>query len=204
MMNVKISFLYRTTYLPTRATFLGIHTTADLNFGTSLSIDPYIGSGYKIKDLIAHIKTVRPKITNTSIRTLFSVETLLVGTLSDCAKKYKQLSAGFDYDNPLCLNVRPAGPTDPKSDEHKAAIGASLSVAMIGNENAVGSPNGIITPVKGKWYNDGTNELLLEIADDGAPVNSDYRLWTKGKLKDKTYANKRIGEIKETASKSTS
>jgi len=56
---------------------------------------------------------------------------------------------------------------------------------MVGNDNALGAPQGVLVPTKAKWYNDGTQELLLEVNEDGQPTNSDYKSWNRGKLSGK-------------------
>jgi hypothetical protein len=53
---------------------------------------------------------------------------------------------------------------------------------MVGNSNALGQvAEGIITPVRAKWFNNGTKELLLAIDEAGRPVNEDYKSWVRGK-----------------------
>lgn len=54
---------------------------------------------------------------------------------------------------------------------------------MVGNDNALGQPAGVLVPTKAKWYNNGEQELLLEVNDEGRPTNSDYETWNRGKLK---------------------
>lgn len=58
---------------------------------------------------------------------------------------------------------------------------------MVGNDNGAGNlgPTAALMPVKAKWYNDGTQELLLEAGSDGLPVNEDYKEWIAGKLSNK-------------------
>jgi hypothetical protein len=57
---------------------------------------------------------------------------------------------------------------------------------MIGNTNGLGLvDSGIITPVRAKWFNDGTQELLLQIDESGRPVNEEFASWVKGKISGK-------------------
>jgi len=54
---------------------------------------------------------------------------------------------------------------------------------MVGNLNSLGKvDNGIVTPVRVKWFNDGVKELLLQIDESGRPVNQEFKTWAKGKI----------------------
>jgi hypothetical protein len=58
---------------------------------------------------------------------------------------------------------------------------------MVGNINALGQP-GIpheILPIKTKWFNNGTDEKLLAIDEQGRPLNEDCKSWYRGKLSNK-------------------
>jgi hypothetical protein len=58
---------------------------------------------------------------------------------------------------------------------------------MVGNDNAAGNLSTLtsLMPVKAKWFNDGAQELLLEINEAGEPVIEEHKSWVKGKLSNK-------------------
>ena len=185
MLNIKLYFVYRTTHLPSGKMFFGIHASDDLNFGSAEYKDQFIGSGWKIKDLID----------GGAKRHHFRVEMLYnSGSLTEAMTFFKRIR--MDYDHPLCLNVKEGAPAGvPKSEEHRAAIAAAVAPSMVGNGNAVGQPGQAaavikeqlesqgVTPPKLKWYNDGTQSKLIPVNDDNTPINANYTSWTMGQLR---------------------
>jgi hypothetical protein len=170
MLGLKLFFCYKTTFLPTKQMFFGIHATDDMNFGSGEYRDPFVGSGQRIKALIdAGAK-----------RHHFHVQALSIGDQESAQRMYDRIV--FDYDHPLCLNTKPGAPAGvPKTEEHKAAISESLETAMEGNTNALGAtktPNG----GKLKWFNNGEVQLQLETVKDNVPVDSTYKDWKLGQL----------------------
>lgn len=178
-MSIKLAFLHKTTFLPTNATYIGVHTTDDLNYGTREYSDPHLGTGTK---LIALIKDLKSKNVP-NIRALFDVSLLAApSTLQEINKRLSTYT--LHYDHPLSLNTKEGAKLDvPKSEEHKAAISESLRVAMVGNDNAVGNMGRPRSNTK--WFNDGTNTLELECDSELRPTNPEYANWKLGKLKKK-------------------
>jgi hypothetical protein len=174
MIGIPLFFVFRTTFLPTKQMYFGIHKSTDMAFGTSQSRDPFVGAGTKIKDLIAR----------GARRHHFDVHTLFIGTQADAQRYYDRIV--FDYDHPLCLNTKEGAPAGvPKTEEHKAAISEALTTAMEDNTNAVGTihPPRAVHGGKIKWFNDGAgNQLMLETVDGDKPVDAVYSSWVKGKL----------------------
>jgi hypothetical protein len=170
MLGLKLFFTYKTTFLPTKQMFFGIHETDDMRFGADGWSDPFVGSGAKIKDLVQR----------GAKRQHFTVQALCIGDQKTAQAFYDRIV--FDYDHPLCLNSKPGAPAGvPKTEEHKAAISESLETAMVDNTNAVGTikaQNG----GKLKWYNNGEVQLQLETVKDNVPMDIAYKDWTLGQL----------------------
>jgi hypothetical protein len=189
----KISILYKTTFRPTGAFYLGVHDTEDLAFGTHEFKDPFIGSGTK---LIALAKSAGNR------RSLFNVQALAVSTRKECEDKLKKLLNDLDYTNPLTLNSREGYPAGrPQAPEHRLNLSAALSEGMKGNENATGrrEPNiDIDTPTgtKLKWFNNGTDQkmILADLQDN--PIKPEYKDWKLGKMHKNPHVQKRLEEIK--------
>jgi len=172
-MSIAMTYVHRTTHIPTGKMFHGVHKSSDINFGTEQWQDPYIGNGMKLKELAGR-------------RTDFVVTRLYVGGEKDAWEFFDKIK--LQYDHPLCLNLPDTTtPGYPKSEEHKRHISESMLNpfggveigAPVGNDNAVGQvkPKG-----KMKWFNDGTTQAILEHDENRVPVNPKYKDWKLGQL----------------------
>jgi len=189
----KISVVFKTTFLPTGATYYGVHDTTDISFGNPGFSDPYIGNGAK---LIALAKQTGNR------RSLFNVQALLVGTRAQCEDRLKSLLDNLDYTNPLTLNAVGGWQKGrPQTQAHKDGISQANSVALVGNQNAVGNKGphiDIDTPsgTKLKWFNNGTQQKMIVCDLNDNPIKPEYKDWKLGKVHRNPHVQKRLEEIK--------
>lgn len=191
-MTPKVSILFKTTFRPNGAFYYGVHDTEDLAFGSHEFKDGFIGNGTK---LIALAKQTGNR------RSLWDVRAIRIGTRKECEEQLKKLLDGLDYSNVLTLNSKEGWPVGRvPTPEHKQNQAAALSVALKGNENALGvrEPNiDIDTPAgtKLKWFNNGKEQKMIVCMDD-IPIKPEYKEWQLGKMHKNAYVNKRLDEVK--------
>lgn len=197
----KISVLFRTTFIPSGASYYGVHDTTDYSFGTSQFSDPYIGNGSKLIELSR---------VNNHNRRLFNVTCLRIGTRKEVDEQLKRLLDNLDYTQPNILNAREGYPKGrPQSKEHAENLSAARSVAFVGNENALGrrEPNiDIDTPAgtKLKWFNNSKDQKMILCDSNDNPIKPEYKEWKLGKLHKNPYVQKRLEENKEAANETES
>lgn len=193
-MTPKISILFKSTFKPTGASYLGVHDTEDLAFGSHEFKDPFIGNGAK---LIALVKASGGK------RSLWDVRAIRIGTRKECDEQLKRLLNDLDYSNVLTLNAKEGWPVGRKpSESHTQA----MSEALKGNENAIGrrDPNIDIEMSAGtklKWFHapDNSQEKMIVCDMQDHPIKPDYKDWVLGKMHKNAHVQKRLSEIKADA-----
>jgi len=157
MIEGRFNYLFRSRYNgpgPAKGSvYIGIHSSSDPNFGSERFVDPYIGMGDKVKALVNDLKNRGFQ----NIRAMFDVEIIVAGTFEQCKHRLDQID--IPYDHALSLNSRIGAVAGvPKSEEHKAAIGAANETAQLGNTNATGGVHELI------------DESLRKIVEDSNKV----------------------------------
>lgn len=192
-MNPKVSILFKTIFRPTGAFYYGVHDTEDLAFGSHEFKDPFIGNGTK---LIALAKASGNR------RSLFDVRAIRIGTRKDAEDQLKKVLDAIDYRDPLALNSKEGWPKGRiPTQEHLDNKAAALSVALKGNENAMGRKEphidiDIPAGTKLKWFNNGTDQKMIVCDGQDNPIKPEYKDWKLGKMHKNAYVNKRLDEVK--------
>jgi hypothetical protein len=192
----KITVLFRSTFIPTGATYIGIHDTTDLSFGNEGFTDPYIGNGVKLIELAKQ---------SGNRRSLWNVQAIRVGTRKECEEQLRRMLDNLDYTNPKVLNAVGSWPKGvPQSAEHKEKRSQAMSVASIGNTNSVGRRDGgidIEMPAgqKLKWFHspDNTEQKMIVCDENDKPIKEQYNGWILGKMHRNPHVQRRLDEIKQ-------